>query len=316
MGPPYKAHSDGSEAFSKHKRESAHFLGTNRNKRSLTLNLKDPQGLKIAKEILKTCDILVENQISGKMAKLGLGYQAVKEIKPDIVYCSITGFGGSGPYKQTPGYDLVVAAEAGIVYSTGTPEGPPVRPGPPLTDLLTGLSATKSILAGLLSRQQTGKGVYIDMSMFDVQASTLGNLAASWLNCDVEVERVGTGHVNIAPYQAFNTKNGQIILTIANDTQFLRFAQECGHPEWAANEYKTNGQRIADKHRLAELIEGVLIRETSEHWAEKFFNKGFPFARINNMQQVFSHPQAKARELIKEADVGVCQHSLKYLEYD
>ncbi|KZO91427.1 CAIB/BAIF family enzyme [Calocera viscosa TUFC12733] len=302
-GPPFVDHKDGVQVWdsTRPKRESAYFLAVNRNKKSITLNLKNKEAVDIALKLAADADIFIENQIAGKMEKLGLGYETVKAVKPDIIYCSITGYGQTGPYRRTPGYDAVVGGEAGIVHATGERDRPPVRPGIPVTDILTGFNATIALSAALLSRQKTGEGLYVDVSMFDCQVAAMTNLASAWLNGGVEAIRVGTGHTNVAPYQVFPTADGYIMIGIGNDVQFKRLADVMGQPDWPTSElYRTNSERLANKFALVDAMTEILLTHTTAQWTEKFWDKGFPFGSVNNMQQVFAHPQTAARDLVAE----------------
>ncbi|KAL8287369.1 hypothetical protein RQP46_003821 [Phenoliferia psychrophenolica] len=245
------------------KRETTYYLGINRNKKSLTLNLKAPEGLALALKLASKADIILENQISGKLEKLGLGYDAVQALEPDIIYCSITGFGQTGPYREAPGYDAIIGGEAGLVFAS-----------------------------------QTGEGVYIDVSMFDAQLVAMSNVSSAWLNAGVEVVRVGTGHTNVAPYQVFETKDGYIMIGIANDIQFQRFSAELGQ-DWATrSQYRTNADRLANVTALLKDIGGVLKLQTTAELSATFRGKGFPFGSVNNMEQAFNHPQTKARKMV------------------
>ncbi|KAL8280312.1 hypothetical protein RQP46_007229 [Phenoliferia psychrophenolica] len=297
-GPPFVPHKAGDKG-----RESAYFLAVNRNKKSVTLNLKSPEGIALALKLAASSDIVLENQIAGKLEKLGLGYEAVKALKPDIIYASITGYGQTGPYSKAPGYDAVVGGEAGIVHATGEPDRAPVRPGIPVTDILTGFNAAQSLLAALISKIKTGKGMYIDISMFDTQLAAMSNLASAWLNGGVEAVRVGTGHTNVAPYQVFVTKDGYVMIGIGNDIQFQRLSAVLEQPHWPTSpEYATNGDRLCNKHALLAEMDAVLKLKTTKELSALFQGKGFPFGSVNNMEQAFDHPQTKARKLVIEAE--------------
>jgi len=198
-------------------------------------------------------------------------------------------------------YDAVVGGEAGLVHATGEPDRAPVRPGIPVTDLMTGFNAAIAMLGALLSKQKTGKGMYIDVSMFDCQVAAMSNLASSWLNAGVEVVRVGTGHTNVAPYQVFTVKDGYLMIGIGNDIQFGRLAIAMNHPEWAESPmFATNADRLKNKVALIALMTDTLMEEPQSVWVERFKEKGFPFGMVNNMEQVFAHPQTHARQLVAE----------------
>ncbi|CAE6456502.1 CaiB/baiF CoA-transferase family protein C7orf10 homolog [Rhizoctonia solani AG-1 IB] len=199
--------------------ESAYFLAANRNKRSITVNFKDPRGLEVVYDLIRKADVLVENFISGKLASMGLGWEDCKKINEKLVYASITGYGQTGPYRQAAGYDVVIEGEAGLMHITGEPDGPPCKVGVAVTDISTGLYAHGAIMAGLLSRQQTGKGVWIDCNLFETQIAGLANIASNYLIGNKEASRHGTSHPSIVPYQVFPCKDGFIMIGAGNEKQ-------------------------------------------------------------------------------------------------
>ncbi|KAM0747698.1 CAIB/BAIF family enzyme [Meredithblackwellia eburnea MCA 4105] len=297
-GPPFVPHKEGLQTWESAQRQSTYYLAVNRNKRSVTVNLKSPKGIEIARKLAAQSDIVIENQIAGKLDTLGLGHEELKKTNPEVIYCSITGYGQTGPYRTWPGYDAVIGGEAGLVFATGEPDRAPVRPGIPVTDLSAGYNAAIACLGAYVQKLRTGKGVYIDVSMFDVQVAAMTNLASAWLNGGQEVVRVGTGHSNVAPYQVFTVKDGYLMIGIGNDIQFARLATAMGRPEWADSKlFKTNADRMKNKLSLVELMTEVFMSENQSTWYERFTGKGFPFGMVNNMEQVFNHPQAKARKL-------------------
>ncbi|KAL4250559.1 CoA-transferase III family protein [Abortiporus biennis] len=258
--------------------ESAYFLTANRNKRSITVNLKTPEGLAIVHKLIKDADVLVENYISGKLATMGLGWEDCKKINPRLIYASITGYGQTGPYRKAAGYDVIIEGEAGLMHITGEPDGPPCKVGVAVTDVATGLYAHGAIMAGLISRQQTGKGVWIDCNLFDSQLAGLANIASNYLVGGKEASRHGTAHPSIVPYQVFPCKDGFIMIGAGNDKQFQKFAS-----------------KILERPELVKIITDHLMTENRDHWLKELEGLSVPFGPINNIQQTFEHPQAIAR---------------------
>ncbi|KAM6103045.1 succinyl-CoA:glutarate CoA-transferase isoform 4-T4 [Theristicus caerulescens] len=201
--------------------ESVYFLSVNRNKKSIAINMKDSKGAKLIRELAAVSDVFVENYVPGKLTEMGLGYEDIKKIAPHIVYCSITGYGQTGPMVQRGGYDSIAAAVSGLMHITGHEDGEPVRPGVAMTDLATGLYTSGAIMAGLLQRYKTGKGLHIDCNLLSSQVACLTHIAANYLNCKIEAKRWGTAHGSIVPYQAFKTKDGYIVVGAGNDQQFV-----------------------------------------------------------------------------------------------
>lgn len=284
--------------------ESAYFLAVNRNKRSITVNFKDPRGLEIVHDLVRKADVLVENFISGKLASMGLGWEDCRKINERLVYASITGYGQTGPYSQAAGYDVVIEGEAGLMHITGEPDGPPCKVGVAVTDISTGLYAHGAIMAGLLSRQQTGKGVWIDCNLFDTQIAGLANIASNFLIGNKEASRHGTSHPSIVPYQVFPCKDGFIMIGAGNEKQFALLAEKVlGKPELAVDaRFASNGQRVKNRAELVQIITDTLMQQNRDHWLEKFQGLGVPHGPINNIAQTFDHPQAKARGITVEVE--------------
>ncbi|KAG8880835.1 hypothetical protein FRB98_004711 [Tulasnella sp. 332] len=251
--------------------ESAYFMAVNRNKRSITVNLKKPEGLEIVRDLIRKADVLVENFVPGKLEEMGLGW---------------------------------VDCEAGLMHITGEPDRPPCKVGVAVTDISTGLYAHGSILAALLSRQQTGKGVWIDCNLFETQIAGLANIASNYLIAGVEASRHGTAHPSIVPYQVFPCKNGFLMIGAGNDKQFAIFASKVLNRPDLVNDarFATNTSRVAHRKVLVETITDLLMEHDREFWLEKFQGQGVPFGPINNLQQTFEHPQAVARGITKEID--------------
>jgi len=283
--------------------ESAYFLSVNRGKRSLGVNLKTKEGQDIVRELVKKADVLIENYVPGKLDELRLGYQDCKELNPSLVYASITGYGQTGPYRTNPGYDVMIEAEAGLMHITGEKESTPVKVGVAITDLTTGMYAYSAVLAALIGRQKTGKGVHIDASLFDSQIASLANIGSNWLIAGQEAERQGTAHPSIVPYQTLPTKNGGwIMLGAGNDRQFGVLSKILGQTWSEDPSFSTNSARVANRTTLIAAMSDILQTRTTEEWCAELTGKGLPFAPINNIQKTFEHPQAVARKVVVEVD--------------
>ncbi|WVN86791.1 uncharacterized protein L203_101963 [Cryptococcus depauperatus CBS 7841] len=283
--------------------ESAYFLQANRNKRSLTLNLKSKVGKNIVKRLIEQADVLVENYVPGKLDKFGLSWEEVKKMNPRLIYCSITGYGSTGPYAKAPGYDVVIEAEAGLMHITGEKGGKPVKVGVAVTDVLTGHYAQSGILAALLKRHKTGKGSRVECSLFESQIASLCNIGANYLISGLEATRWGTSHPSIVPYQVFPTKDSFIMLSAGNDSQFaiLCSSEVLNQTDWLSDaRFASNHERVKNRDLMIQLIEEVLSVKTTKEWCDKLKGKGLPFAPINNIAQTFSHPQAIARAVVEE----------------
>uniref|UniRef100_A0A8B9DXM8 Succinyl-CoA:glutarate CoA-transferase n=1 Tax=Anser cygnoides TaxID=8845 RepID=A0A8B9DXM8_ANSCY len=272
--------------------ESVYFLSVNRNKKSIAINMKNSRGAKIIRELAAVSDVFVENYIPGKLAEIGLGYEDIKKIAPHIVYCSITGYGQTGPMVQRGGYDSIAAAVSGLMHITGHEEGEPVRVGVAMTDLATGLYTCGAIMAGLLQRYKTGKGLHIDCNLMSSQVACLTHVAANYLNCKIEGKRWGTAHGSIVPYQAFKTKDGYIVVGAGNDQQFVTVCKILNLPEVSKDSrYKTNTLRVQNRKELIDILSTRFSEKTTIKWLQLFEGSGVPYGPINNMQQVFSDPQ-------------------------
>ena len=301
-GPPYLKDKAGHNTA-----DAAYFFCTNRGKQSVTLDITKPEGQEIIRQLASQCDALIENYKVGGLAKYGLDYPSISAINPKLVYCSITGFGQTGPYAQRPGYDFLIQGMGGLMSVTGTPghgAGGPVKVGVAVTDLFTGLYAANAIQGALLERHQSGLGQYIDLALLDVQAAVLANQASNYLIGGVVPERLGNAHPNIVPYQAFTTANGHIILAVGNDSQFKRLCSVLGKPEWADNtDYTTNSARVENRQQLCTAIGNCLNQRDSGEWLSLLEQHEVPCGPINTIDQVFKDPQILARNmLVKMAD--------------
>ncbi|HKY83319.1 MAG TPA: CoA transferase [Anaerolineales bacterium] len=282
--------------------ESAYFLSANRNKRSLTLNLKDPQGLEIVRRLTSSADVLVENFRAGTMETWGLDYEALQKLRPGLIVCSITGFGQDGPYRDRPGYDFMVQAMGGFMSVTGPEDGEPYRAGIAIADLAAGMFAASAILAALFARERTGAGQRIDISLLDSQVAMLSYVASNYLITGERPRRYGNGHPNIVPYQAFAASDGFFAFAAGNDGQWKRFCQSVGKGEWAEDpRFATNGGRVQNRAPLVALLNELFSSRPGRDWMELCQSIGVPAAPINPIDQVFEDPQVVARGMRQEA---------------
>lgn len=304
-GPPFLADGRGSDTS-----ESAYYLSANRNKQSITVDFTRPAGQQIIRELVQQSDVLIENFKVGGLAAYGLDYQSLKELNPKLIYCSVTGFGQDGPYAQRAGYDFMIQGLGGLMSLTGRANdepGPgPMKVGVALTDILTGLYATIGILAALNHRNATGQGQHIDTALLDVQVACLANQAMNYLTTGKAPERLGNAHPNIVPYQDFPTADGDLILTVGNDSQFRKFAEIAGHPEWAEDpRFASNQARVAHRSTLIPLIRQVTVFKTTDEWIEVLERAGVPCGPINTLDKVFADPQVRARQMQITMDHGL-----------
>ena len=289
--------------------ESAYYLCANRNKQSMTLNLKSEEGKKIFSKLAFTSDVVIQNFKSGTLEKMGLGYSQLKAINPGLILASITGFGSTGPYKDLPGYDYIIQAMSGLMSITGEPEGTPVKVGVAIADVLTGLYTCIGILGALQHRNQTGEGQEIDISLMDCQVSSLINVASNYLCSGVIPKRLGNRYPNISPYQVFNTMDGELVIAVGNDEQFKRFAAVLGKPELAEKEeFIHNEQRLNNNDKLVAICEELLTKKPKKEWKERLDAAGVPNGPINTIAEMFEDPQIKAREMIVEMEHPLIDH--------
>ncbi|KAF9434938.1 hypothetical protein BGZ76_007157 [Entomortierella beljakovae] len=296
-GPPFAKNIDNSET------ESAYFLSVNRNKKSITVNIQSEAGKQLLHDLVKKVDVLVENYVPGKLAKMGLGYDELSAINPRLIYASITGYGQTGPYSSRPGYDVMIEAEAGLMYITGEENGPPVKVGVAVTDLTTGLYAHGGILAALFARNRTGLGQHVDCSLLESQVATLANIGSSFLIAGKEAKRMGTAHPSIVPYQVLQTRDSHIMIGAGNDGQFRTLCKVLQLDSLADNPlFNTNRNRVANRNELITSMTNRLKSENNSFWLKALEGKGVPFAPINNIEQTFQHPQVIARGMIQEIE--------------
>nr|XP_054771845.1 LOW QUALITY PROTEIN: succinate--hydroxymethylglutarate CoA-transferase-like [Lytechinus pictus] len=281
--------------------ESCYFLSVNRNKKSLAVNLKHPKGIEVVKKLIASSDVVLENYIPGKLEELGLGYETLKETNPGLIYCTITGYGQTGPYSARGGYDLIAAGLAGLMNITGPEGGDPCKVGVAMTDLSTGLYAKGAILAALLHRAQTGEGQRIDTNLLSTQVSLLTHLATNYLMDGREAKRRGTQHESIVPYQAFKTSDGYLIIGAGNDKSFQTLCKRICLSELAEDpEFKSNAQRVRNRDTLLPILSKRLSEKTTSDWMDVLEGCGFPYGPINTIGQVFDDPQVKHNNLVQE----------------
>ncbi|QDQ26132.1 CoA transferase [Chitinimonas arctica] len=290
-GPPFLTGQDGAPS-----RESAYFLCTNRGKQSLAIDIASSEGQAQLRELVKSCDVVVENFKVGGLKKYGLDYDSLAAIKPDLVYCSITGFGQNGPRAEQAGYDFMIQGLGGLMSITGAADGEPQKVGVAVTDLFTGMYATVAIQAALAHRDRSGEGQHIDLALFDCQLAMLANVASNHLVGGSKPSRYGNAHANIVPYQAFPAADGHVIVAVGNDSQFARFAELCGHPEWAGNpRYATNRARVENRAELVPLISAAMLTQSRAYWIAGMDSLGIPGGPINTVPEALAEPQAQAR---------------------
>ena len=282
---------------------SAYFASANRNKKSLAIDFTSAAGSDLVRQLAAEADILIENFKLGGLAKFGLDYESLSTVNPQLVYCSLTGFGQSGPDAGRAGYDFMIQGMAGLMSVTGEADGMPVKVGVALVDILTGLNATIAILAALRHREQTGIGQHIDMALFDVAVASMANQALNYLASGTPPGLMGNAHPNIVPYQAFATLDGHIILTIGNDSQFTRFCELAGCGELATDPaYQTNEARVKNRDKLCPILAGILLTRSSADWLAAFEEHKIPAGPVNRLDQVFASAQAQARALSGDID--------------
>jgi len=282
-------------------KESAYFVGVNRNKKSLTLDIAQPEGQAVVHKLLETADILVENFKTGALAKYGLGWEQLKEKYPGLIYCSITGFGQTGPYAPRPGYDALIQAMGGVMSLTGEPEGEPQKVGIPIADLFAGLYGTIGILAALRHKQATGQGQQIDIGMLDTHVAWLANQGMNYLATGENPPRLGNQHPNIVPYQVFPTQDGYMVLSIGNDPTFERFCKNFGLENLLADaRYATNAARVQNRALVTETLTAITKTMPTKEWIAKLEALKIGCGPINTLKDVFADPHVLARDMLKE----------------
>lgn len=284
-------------------KDSAYFWSLNKSKKSIVVNLKNPEGLKIFYELVAQSDVVLENYRPGVTERLKIDYPTLKQHNPKIIHCSISAFGYNGPYRNRPGYDLIVQAMGGGMSITGEPGRPPVRAGIPIGDLMGGALAVQGILAAYISRQKTGKGQWIDISLLEGQLSLLTYVAQYFFHSGKVPGPIGSGHQTSIIYQSFKTKDIHIVVTALQDHHFKIFCQAIGKPEWAEDpRFATRPARLENRTTLIPMIEKILLTRSGDEWMEKFHEAGIPAGPINTLDRVFSDPHVLSRGIIKELE--------------
>jgi crotonobetainyl-CoA:carnitine CoA-transferase CaiB-like acyl-CoA transferase len=294
-GPPYLLDNDGNVTG-----ESAYFLSANRGKKSVTLDIATSEGQAIVRKLAEQSDVFIENYKVGDMARYGLAYSDLRAINPRLIYCSITGFGQDGPFSQQAGYDFIVQGMGGLMSITGErdelPGGGPQKVGVAFADLMTGMYATVGILAAVAHRTETGEGQYIDMALLDVQVAAMANMNLNYLVSGKTPRRQGNAHANIVPYQAFDARDGQIVLAVGNDGQFGKFCEIADCAYLASDpRFVTNAARVTNRETLVPLIQEILATRTIEEWVTPLAAVGVPCGPVNDIAQTFAHPQVLYR---------------------
>jgi crotonobetainyl-CoA:carnitine CoA-transferase CaiB-like acyl-CoA transferase len=302
-GPPFMKDEAGHDSA-----EAAYYLGTNRNKRSLTCDIAQPAGQALVRELVRHCHVFIENFKVGDMARYGLDYESLKTSQPGLVYCSITGFGQTGPYRERAGYDYAIQGIGGLMSVTGERDdlgGGPQKVGVAVADLFTGMYASVAILAALRHAERTGEGQYIDMALLDTQVAMLANLGANYLVSGVAPGRAGNAHQNIVPYQVFETapapdgSKDHMILAIGNDTQYAKFCAVAGRPELATDpRFATNRDRVSNRALLVPLLDEVMKSRAKAQWLPALESAKVPCGAINNLAEVFEDPQVRQRGMV------------------
>ena len=290
-GPPYMQDESGKDSS-----ESAYYMCANRGKRSVCIDMSSPEGQSQIQELASDSDIVVENFKVGQLAKYHLDYQTLSKLHPGLIYCSITGFGQTGPYKDRPGYDFLMQAMGGVMSVTGAEDGEPQKVGVAICDIMTGLYASIAILAAIAERSHSGLGQHIDLSLLDVTAATMANQATNYLVGKQVPKALGNSHPNVAPYQAFATSDSHCIIAVGNDSQFRNLCVVLDIPELANDsQYLNNTQRMANKAELAEHIQQKMLLKPRDEWLLAFEKAGVPAAPINSLDGVFNDPQILSR---------------------
>src|SRR3954469_12497269 len=295
FGPPWVKDRAGNETS-----DSAYFTLANRGKKSVTVNIAVAQGQALARELAGRCDVLIENYKYGDLARYGLGYDDLRESNPGLIYCSVTGFGHTGPYRERPGYDFMIQGMGGMMSVTGepdgTPGGGPQRAGVPIADIITGMYASIAICAALAHRANGGSGQHLDLALLDSQIALLAYQNTNYFATGKPPKRIGNLHPNIVPYQPFRTADGDVILACGNDNLFRKFCEAAGCQQLAADpRFSTNGKRVENRAEITRLLQEIFSKKRTSEWVELLEKAGVPNGPINDIAQVFGEPQVKAR---------------------
>ncbi|HET7477908.1 MAG TPA: CoA transferase [Rubrobacteraceae bacterium] len=293
-GPPFAGEGEA--------RESAYFLAVNRNKRSVGVDLKTPEGLELVKKLATDADVVIENWRRGALAKIGLGYEALQESNPDLIYCSITGF-GPGPDEDRPGYDFLMQARAGIMGITGQPGGEPMKVGVAAADIFCGMTAANAILAALYRRNVTGEGARLEVPLFESTLSWLANRGQEYLISGKDTGLIGNAHPSIVPYQTFDASDKPIVVAVGNNTQFAALCRAVGRPDLAEDErYATNPDRVANREELIEVLQEEFGKRTADEWAEEIRAAGVPCGPVNTLADVFEDEHVLGSGILREVE--------------
>jgi crotonobetainyl-CoA:carnitine CoA-transferase CaiB-like acyl-CoA transferase len=282
--------------------ESAYFLAVNRNKKSVTLDLKTAEGKEIVLALIAKADVLIENFRPGAMERLGLGYEALSKRDRRLVYCSISGYGHTGPLREKPGYDAVMQGEAGWMGLTGEPEGMPMKVGASLADIFTGMMASEGILAALYRREKTGEGEHVDVALFDSVVATLCYQAQGYLMTGELPRRLGNRHSSLTPYETFRTSDGHVIVGVGNDSLWKRFCAAVGRPDLDTPDLAANASRVERYDELKRRLDALFASKTTEEWLSLLERAGIPVGRVRNVAEVFENPQIESRRMRLEVD--------------
>lgn len=293
-GPPFVVDADGKDSDL-----SAYFLSANRNKRSIAIDLSTDEGVALVKRLAAISDVVVENYKPGDLARRSIGYDDIRKLRPDIIWCAISGFGQTGPYADRIGYDFLIQAMGGIMSITGEPDGRPLKVGLGIADVMCGMYAAVGTLAALRHRDRTGEGQYIDLSLYDTQVAWLINAATNHLVSGKVPGRIGNRHPNIAPYQTFRTADGEIAIAVGNDRQFARLCIEIARPRLAEDErFRRNRDRVVNVEVLDEAITEALLMDTAKNWVERLTAAEIPAGQVATMDEVLTDPHTIAREMV------------------
>jgi crotonobetainyl-CoA:carnitine CoA-transferase CaiB-like acyl-CoA transferase len=295
FGPPWVKDADGRDT-----KDSAYFTSANRGKKSITLNIAHPEGQSLARDLSRKCDVLIENYKYGDLARYRLGYEDLRELNPGLIYCSVTGFGQTGPYRERPGYDFMIQGMGGMMSVTGEPDGAPgggpQRAGVPIADIITGMYASIAICAALAHRAESGVGQHLDLALLDSQIALLAYQNTNYFATGQPPKRIGNLHPNIVPYQPFRTKDGAVILACGNDNLFRKFCEASAQTALASDpRFATNGKRVENRAELTRLLGEVFRQRTTADWVDLLEKAGVPNGPINDLAQVYAEPQVKAR---------------------
>jgi crotonobetainyl-CoA:carnitine CoA-transferase CaiB-like acyl-CoA transferase len=295
FGPPWVKDSTGHDS-----KDSAYFTSANRGKKSITVDLSKAEGQALVRAIAEKSDVLIENYKFGDLDRYGLGFAQVHALNPRLVYCSVTGFGHTGPYRERPGYDFMIQGMAGMMSVTGEPDdapgGGPQRAGVPIADIITGMYASIAICAALVHRERSGKGQHLDLALLDSQIALLAYQNTNYFATGRPPKRIGNLHPNIVPYQPFRTADGEVILACGNDNLFRKFCEAAGCAELATDpRFATNGKRVENRAEITRLLQALFLKRTKRQWTELLDAAGVPNGPINDVAQVFEEPQVRAR---------------------